>query len=663
MDDNYEYELVGQCMEYEKSIEEMRQKVDLTSDQLRNLSKDDPKYDEYSLKLKDYQNNIIIYTDRLVELKNELLSLNNIHVDEKDEAPLVDFNVREQMENDIKSAPLGIEDKSFGINNVTLEQVIPPVNMQEVQLPSVIEEKVEEPLADFNVREQMENDIKSTPLGIEDKSMQMNNITLEQVIPPVNMQEVQLPSVIEEEKVEEPLADFNVREQMENDIKSMPLGIEDKSMNLSKPRDRIVSNDPNLNESDRDYEKYLEGFYASMYMDKDKIENLEYIPDTEIVKPRDRIVSNDPNQNESDRDYEKYLEGYYENAHKNIEKSMVDSNLIEQMKNDIKLTPLGIEDKSMIDSNSSEKNQLPSVIEEEKVEEPLVDFNVREQMENDIKLSPLGIEDKSLTEKIIAETDRIIREDELENSTGKVIKENENSQSTLDEEVSDLEDDFGEQEIIQLEEPKNKLKDKINKLKSDFKRIVRGVTLAATIALVSLGLKGTDNINIQQPVSIETIDEKPMETDDDFEISDNSIIVEDNTQVAVDNGCQNLAIGDNADEFDLKGILESGMLSSTASKAINKEYSSGVHVRDEIPDDIKIIGYFCQNDDDLRGTYDEGISLKEFADINDKDMSQVSVLVGTKDDNGMVPTGFISADDIIKMTNNVQNNDAKSMAM
>lgn len=439
MDDNYEYELVGQCMEYEKSIEEMRQKVDLTSDQLRNLSKDDPKYDEYSLKLKDYQNNIIIYTDRLVELKNELLSLNNIHVDEKDEAPLVDFNVREQMENDIKSAPLGIEDKSFGINNVTLEQVIPPVNMQEVQ--------------------------------------------------------------------------------------------------------------------------------------------------------------------------------------------------------------------------------LPSVIEEEKVEEPLVDFNVREQMENDIKLSPLGIEDKSLTEKIIAETDRIIREDELENSTGKVIKENENSQSTLDEEVSDLEDDFGEQEIIQLEEPKNKLKDKINKLKSDFKRIVRGVTLAATIALVSLGLKGTDNINIQQPVSIETIDEKPMETDDDFEISDNSIIVEDNTQVAVDNGCQNLAIGDNADEFDLKGILESGMLSSTASKAINKEYSSGVHVRDEIPDDIKIIGYFCQNDDDLRGTYDEGISLKEFADINDKDMSQVSVLVGTKDDNGMVPTGFISADDIIKMTNNVQNNDAKSMAM
>ena len=221
---------------------------------------------------------------------------------------------------------------------------------------------------------------------------------------------------------------------------------------------------------------------------------------------------------------------------------------------------------------------------------------------------------------------------------------------TSKEEKKDILDELDEQEIVEEFSPKEKLLNLIRNLKVNKELIAIAFATAATVVLASFGIqKEADAVIINEPTIESSMDNASDSlnniADKIDEIADAQI---EKMSVEVENVSimDSIMVSDSADNYYLTELLQEGKLSSSADAAINHEYAQNVATRDQIPDEILVLGIYYMDDDGVLGPI--GVMPK------DVDQSKVALSVGTKEADKYTVTGYVSVADILEKENVAQ---------
>lgn len=222
----------------------------------------------------------------------------------------------------------------------------------------------------------------------------------------------------------------------------------------------------------------------------------------------------------------------------------------------------------------------------------------------------------------------------------------ETEKETKNDNLEDLE----ELEIIDEYTAKDKILNFIRRLKANKELIAIAFATAATVVLASFGMqKEAEAAVVDEP----TVAESFYETEDSLIESSQKIDEIGDTQlekisaeVEKNSFIDSMMVSDNADNYYLAELMQEGKLSSSADAAINHEYAENVATRDQIPEEIMVLGIYYMDEENVVGPI--GVMPK------DADQSKVAISVGTKESSGYTVTGYISVSDILDKENTAQ---------
>lgn len=245
-------------------------------------------------------------------------------------------------------------------------------------------------------------------------------------------------------------------------------------------------------------------------------------------------------------------------------------------------------------------------------------------------------------DKIVLETPLIEKKTEPLGISGPVL-------DNSNEEKNDVLDDLELEEIVDEFSPKEKLLNLIRNLKLNKELLAIAFATAATIVVAAFGINKLSDKEI--------IPTEPALSNSIEETSDNLIEIENKINEISDVQLENMStekesimdsimVSDNADNYYLADLLQEGKLAASADAAINHEYASNVATRDQIPEEIMVLGVYYMDDDGVLGPI--GVMPK------DVDQSKVALSVGTKEADKYTVTGYISVADILEKENTTQ---------